>query len=243
MRVALISDIHGNEVAFAAVATDLERLNLDACVCLGDVAQGGPQPAEVVRRLRSLDCPVVMGNSDGFLLEVPTDSPEPITQQHLEVREWTLSRLSEEDLQWIRSFPPVVEATIEPGTRLFAFHGSPRSFDDVLLPWSSEDAASPFRDSDADLLAGGHTHTQWARRLDGALYVNPGSIGLAYDHHQPADDFRLTPVAEYAVVTGGGGEPRVEYRRVPYSLAELADVIRSSGRPHAESFERQWWGT
>jgi hypothetical protein len=92
--VALISDIHGNDIAFAAAAADMERLDLDRCFCLGDVAQGGPQPAESLARLRGLGCRVVMGNSDHFLLEVPTDSLEPITPEHLELRKWTLGRVS-----------------------------------------------------------------------------------------------------------------------------------------------------
>lgn len=238
MRVALISDIHGNDVAFAAVAAELERLELDGCICLGDVAQGGAQPAETLARLRGLGCPAVMGNSDHFLLEIPSDSPEPLTSQHIEVREWTLSRLGAEDLSFVASFQPVVELSVEPRTRLLAFHGSPRSFVDVLLPSSSDDALEPFGEVDADLLAGGHTHTQWTRRIAGALFVNPGSVGLAYDHHQPEDDFRLTPVAEYAIVTGSG--PSVEFRRVPYSFEELLSVIGASGRPHAEAFAAQW---
>jgi predicted phosphodiesterase len=222
------------------VAADLERLRLDGCVCLGDVVQGGPQPAESLARLRRLSCSTVLGNSDRFLLEVPENSPEPLTEQHLEVREWTLACLGPDDLEYIRSFEPVVEMTVEPATRLLACHGSPRSFDDVLLPWSEDHAFEPFSSVEADVLAGGHTHIQWARRLGEMLFVNPGSVGLAYDHHQPEDDFRLTPIAEYAIVTGRERQPSVEFRRVPYSLEELLAAIRASGRPHAESFAGQW---
>jgi predicted phosphodiesterase len=240
VRVALISDIHGNDIAFGAVAADMERLDLNGCFCLGDVAQGGPQPVESLTRLRTLGCRVVMGNSDHFLLEVPTDSPEPITPQHLEVREWTLGRLSDDDMSFIRSFEPVVKATVEPGTRLLCCHGSPSSFDDVLLPWSNDEALEPFRSANADVVAGGHTHIQWARRLGSILITNPGSVGLAYDHHQPKDDFRLTPVAEYAILTGGGRQPAVEFRRVPYSLERLFAAVGASGRPHADEFAGQW---
>lgn len=242
MRVALISDIHGNDIAFAAVAADIARLGLDGCVCLGDVAQGGAQPAESLARLRALGARTVMGNSDHFLLEIPADSPEPITGQQLEVREWTLSRLGADDLDYTASFEAIVAMTVAPATRLVACHGSPRSFDDVLLPWSEEDALEPLRGVEADLVAGGHTHIQWSRRLAHALFVNPGSVGLAYDHHQPEGDFRLTPTAEYAIVTGGQSGPSVEFRRVPYSLAEMLAAIRTSGRPHADSFALQWRG-
>ena len=94
MRLALISDQHANDVAFRAALEDVERLGVDEIVCLGDVAQGGTQPAETLERLRALRCATVLGNADALLLEIPSDSPEPITEQLLEVREWTLAQLS-----------------------------------------------------------------------------------------------------------------------------------------------------
>ena len=60
---------------------------------------------------------------------------------------------------------------------------------------------------------GGHTHQQWARRLGERYYVNPGSVGLAYDHHQPEESFRADPCAEYAVLTVNGPGVGVEFRR------------------------------
>ncbi|HET7567735.1 MAG TPA: metallophosphoesterase family protein, partial [Gaiellaceae bacterium] len=164
MRLALLSDQHGNDVAFAAALADVERLGVDEVVCLGDVVQGGPQPAETLDRLAALGCATVLGNADAFLLEVPADSPEPIGERQLEVREWTLSQLSPAHLQQIRSFQPVVRRELD-GVALLCFHGSPRSYDDVLLPELGEEALAPFRGHDATLLAGGHTHLQWTTRI------------------------------------------------------------------------------
>ncbi len=122
MRVALISDQHGNDFAFRAVAEDSERVGVDRLVCLGDVAQGGAQPAETLDRLRSLGCETVLGNSDDFLLRIPEASPEPITPQLLEVREWTLRQLDERHLDQIRSFQTTVGLE---GGAILCFHGSP----------------------------------------------------------------------------------------------------------------------
>src|ERR687888_743168 len=112
MRLALISDIHGNDVAFEAVVADLERLEPDILVSLGDVAQGGAEPAQTLERLRALGARTVMGNSDAFLLEVPADSPEPVTERQLEVREWTLAQLQDEHVSYLRSFEPTVEVDL-----------------------------------------------------------------------------------------------------------------------------------
>jgi predicted phosphodiesterase len=99
----------------------------------------------------------------------------------------------------------------------------------------------PFEErGEFDLLAGGHTHTQWARVIGNSLYVNPGSVGLAYDRHQPEDDLSLAPVAEYAIVFVDELGLSVEFRSVPFSLDELRAVVLSSGRPYAEDFIGEW---
>ena len=67
MRVAVISDMHGNDLAFEAVEVDIQQQRVDRIVCLGDAVQGGPQPAAVLQRLRRLNCPVVIGNADAWL--------------------------------------------------------------------------------------------------------------------------------------------------------------------------------
>jgi putative phosphoesterase len=240
VRIALISDVHGNDVAFAAALYDLDRVGVERVVCLGDVLQGGAQPAQSCARLGDLGCDVVLGNADAFLLEVPNDSPEPVTERLLEVREWTRSELGDSGLELIRSFAATVEIEAD-GARILGFHGSPRSYDDVLTPEQEDAALEPFLGHGRfDLLAGGHTHKQWSRVLDGALFVNPGSVGLAYDHHQPQDDFRLTPVTEYAIVFVGPHGLGVEFRRVPYSYDELQTAILDSGRPHAAEFAAEW---
>src|SRR6478672_13203144 len=71
MRVALISDQHANDVAFRVALEDVERVGVEEVVCLGDVAQGGSQPAETLDRLATLGCETVLGNADALLLEVP----------------------------------------------------------------------------------------------------------------------------------------------------------------------------
>jgi predicted phosphodiesterase len=209
--LALVSDIHGNDTALAAVVAELERLQVDRVVCLGDAVQRGDEPREVLDRLSELAWPVILGNADDFLLEVREDSPEPVTEAQLERREWTLSQLEPRHLDQIRSFVPTLDIELDGGLTLRAFHGSPRSYDDVLLPETPDaQAEQRWGGSGVDLLAGGHTHLQWTRTVDGALYVNPGSVGFAYDRFD--DDPQPVNVAEFAIVTGGS----VEFRRIPW---------------------------
>ena len=229
MRVALVSDQHGNDVAFRSVVEDIERVGVDAVVCLGDTVQGGAQPAETLERLTSLGCPTVLGNADAFLFG--EDVAEPTTPEQEQIRDWTVDQLGPSGVQSLRAFQPTVELELE-GQTVLCCHGSPRSYDDILLP--EDETALDAWMVDADLLAGGHTHKQWTRRIGEALFVNPGSVGLAYDHHRPRDEIRFVPVAEYALVFLDAGGPAVEFRRVGYDFEELREAVLASGRPYRE---------
>jgi putative phosphoesterase len=239
VRLALISDQHGNDVAFKAAIEDLERLGVDEIVCLGDAVQGGSEPTQTLDRLAALGCATVLGNADAFVLEVPADSPEPVTERQLEVRNWTLAQLSAAHVEQIRSFAPVVRRELD-GASVVLFHGSPRSYDDVLLPELGAEAVGPYLGHDAALLAGGHTHLQWTRRIEDGIYVNPGSVGLSYDRHP--DPPVLRPLAEWALVTVADETVGVEFRQVPYSVEEFAAAARQSGRPYADEMATQLSG-
>jgi predicted phosphodiesterase len=164
----------------------------------------------------------VMGNSDAFLLDPHASKEEP-KQRHLLQRDWTLSQLAPGHIDYIRAFEPTVELDLD-GLRLLCFHGTPRDYDEVVLPEDPPDAFIG-----ADILAGGHVHVPQLRRVGASWYVNPGSVGLGYDHRQPDDDFLFDPWASYAIVEGRS----VEFHRVPFDLDELAEVTRSSGLPQA----------
>ena len=238
MRIAILSDIHGNCVAFDKVLTDLKRDAIDRIFCLGDAIQGGPQPAQVVKRLREIGCGVVMGNADAWLLTGEETSSESISEERRRtmdaVRLWSLAQLSSTDCEFIRAFQPVIKADLDAGRKLLCFHGSPASFDKVILPDMSHDALFNHLGAyDAQVLTGGHTHVQYIRRLgpEGRFFFNPGSVGFAYSHHQPEEGFQADPWAEYAVLTSEGEPLALEFRRVPFDTAELIAVYRSSGRP------------
>src|SRR4051812_42127029 len=126
MRIAVLSDVHGNRVGLDATLEDLQRRPADQVVCLGDMIQGGPQPTEVLARLRELACPVVMGNADAWLLSGQATDAEPTTEQQRAVREWQLTRLAPEDRAYIELFQPTVEIALGDGRTLLCFHGTPR---------------------------------------------------------------------------------------------------------------------
>jgi putative phosphoesterase len=236
MRIAVISDIHGNCFALEAALADIRRRAIDQIVCLGDAIQGGAQPAETVACLRALACPIVMGNADAWLLSGINTSPhETVTSQQEEVRQWSLSRLSSADRQFIEHFQPTIEIALEGGHRLLCFHGSPHSFDDLIFPETPVEEMQRLLGSFAPaIMTGGHTHTQQMRRVGTGIFFNPGSIGVAYDRQLPDEQFRLDPWAEYAILSSEGEQLGIEFRRVPYDVAELIRIYQASGKPYTE---------
>ena len=239
MRLAVISDIHGECFALDQVLQDIRRQGIEQVVCLGDALQGGSQPAETLARLRELNCPVVMGNADAWLITgQQTDDGDEVSEKQKEVRTWSLAQLSESDVAYVQQFRPTIEIPLEGEKSLLCFHGSPRSFDEIILPGTPDDEVRQFLGGyDATLFTGGHTHTQQMRRLGNSWYFNPGSVSLAYNWE--LSDFaqrrmRIDPWADYAIVTSDGACLGITFRHVPFDVNELASIVRASGRPYAE---------
>jgi predicted phosphodiesterase len=248
MRLAVISDIHGNAYALEQVLADLEKYPADAMVCLGDAIQGGCQPHETVARLRELAIPIVMGNADDWLLtgseEIgPTEqiSPERFRKMKA-VREWSHTKLSDEDRAFISSFQPTITIPLSDAKTLLCYHGTPASFDEILLPDSSYETFVKALGGDSQFIyCGGHTHVQFLRRVGSTFHFNPGSVGMAYSHHHDDEaTFRLDAVAEYVVLTVEGERVALEFRRVPYDVNAVIENYRASGRPFADELMKQY---
>jgi predicted phosphodiesterase len=246
MRVGLISDMHGNAVGLDAVLAEFEREPVDQIVVLGDVAQGGAQPAEVVDRIRMLGCRCVFGNSDEFLLTLEADVTgeeldEEARERLLRRGEWSREQLGAERLELLRSFEPVVALDVD-GERLVCCHATPESNIEVVLPETPRDRVATLV-GDAAAVVGGHVHLQWLRRLGVRFWACAGSVGLAYEHvdPEPLPEQPFEPWAEYAVVAGA--PLRIEFRRVPFDAGAVVHAIRESGMPDADLFAAQWQTT
>ena len=244
MKIALVSDLHGNAVGLDAVVRDLEGEPWDEVVCLGDVAQGGAQPATVVDRLDELRWPCVFGNSDEFLLTLRSDEYAGDAERErraLETAEWSRRQLGERRLALLRAYAPTVELD-GAGRRVVCCHATPVSNEDVVLPDTARDDIEPLVHG-IDVVACGHVHLQWLRRVGHALWLSVGSAGLAYEHVYPLEDVGFEPFAEYAALTAEDGKLRAEFRRVPFDVDEVLEAITSSGMPYAREFAARWRGT
>jgi diadenosine tetraphosphatase ApaH/serine/threonine PP2A family protein phosphatase len=234
--------MHGNAIALDVVLSELDRdSTVDEIVCLGDVAQGGAQPAEVVDHLRELGCRCVFGNSDEFLLTLDP-SGEDLDAEQLErllaVGRWSRERLGPERLEFLRGFAPTVELDLD-GLSVMCCHASPRSNEEIVIPQTPREEVRRLI-GDADAVAGGHVHRQWLDRFGSKVWIGVGSVGLAYDFNEPLNDTPFLPHAEYAIVGDAHGELGVDFRRVRYDGHDVVRAVRASGMPYAERFAGQW---
>jgi len=242
MRIALVSDIHGNLPALEAVLDDITRLKPDRIVCLGDVAAFGPQPRQVLARLREMSPAIVMGNTDAWLLD---PKPHPIrdenSQRVTEIELWAAEQLTDDDRAFIRNFQPTITLPLGADADLLCYHGSPRSFHDAIHATTPEEELElMFAGHQALVLAGGHTHEQFLRRYHTSYLINPGSVGLPFER-LPDGGARNPAWAEYALVGWENGRLGVDFRRVPFELDALIAAVQGSDMPHGEWWIGEWW--
>jgi putative phosphoesterase len=232
MRVALISDIHGNEVALRAVKRSIERTGVDQVVCLGDVATLGPQPGAVLATLRELGCPCILGNHDDFLLRpdlIHTYTEAPVV---VEAVDWCRNQLSSDDLDFVRTFKQGLEIQLDAASRLVLFHGSPRShMEDILATTPPDELDRLLAGQTATVMAAGHTHIQMLRQHRGMLLVNPGSVGIPFKEYAAGQAPTLMAHAEYATVEATRGEISVTLHRVPLDRSALRQATSTSDYP------------
>lgn len=249
MRVALLSDIHGNLVALDAVLRDLAQQGADQIVCLGDLSFSGPQPHECVTCIRALGCPTVMGNCDdtSVRLRQPDRTPELMRGSNrwgawvAEIDVWSAEALTDDDAAYLAALPMTVSVPLGPGISLLCAHGSPQSFNHRLLPATPEEqVVALVGPVEAQALASGHTHVPMLRRIGPLTLINPGSIGLPLATDDAGGIYNPAEYAEYGILTWEAGALGWEPRRVAVDADAARAAAHASGMPHADRWRSDW---
>ncbi|MFC3713213.1 metallophosphoesterase family protein [Sphingoaurantiacus capsulatus] len=232
MKIAVLSDIHGNLLALDAVIADAEARGVDLMVNLGDICSGPLFPSETADRLIALDLPTIAGNHERQVLTLPPDRMGPSDR-------FTAEALRLDQRDWLASLP----ATLRLNDDVLLVHGTPDSdliyfmetvTSDGLRAATPEEIESRAGGADAAVILCGHTHIPRVANLaDGRLVVNPGSVGLpAYDDVHPYPHVVETgsPHARYAIVSDTDGGWAAELLTVDYDWGRAADVATANGR-------------
>lgn len=222
MRVAILSDVHGNLTALDAVLEDVRDAAPDVVLLGGDLADAGASPAEVIDRLRDLACPGVLGNTDEMLVDPAAFERFARESPHLadlwsavaEMAAFTRAALGPERLEWIRGLPRAWN-----DDRMALVHARPDTPWRAPAPEASDaDLESVYGPLARPLVVYGHIHRPFVRTLDGRTVANCGSVGQPHDGD---------PRASYLLVEDG--MPAI--RRVAYDVARERERLASSGLP------------
>jgi putative phosphoesterase len=230
VRIAVLSDVHGNAIALEAVRKDIRKLKPDAVLVAGDHAMNGPQPAETIDALRELEADgalIVQGNTDIAVADFDYAAafpwfPEGVPDAFAAAAEWAHEALGPERVDWLRRLP--AERRLRIGdTLILVTHASPGSqtqgFDAEL------DAATVLERlarTDARIVCCGHTHLPETRDFGWQVIVNDGSAGYVFDGD---------PTASWAIVDLADGEVSAEIRRTSFDVMTVANAISARGLP------------
>ena len=216
MRIAVLSDIHGNLVALDAVTEDLERAAPDEIWCGGDIAWAGPWPGECIARVRAAGWPTVKGNTDVWV----TGDPQSLSsaEERAELESIASAHgISDDDARWLISLPMGHSG---PGSILLV-HATPESAFDAPMPDAPSSDFAVYEDA-ATLVVYAHVHRAFVRRLlSGTLVCNTGSVGLPMDGD----------TASYLLIDQDGPDLTLRHRRVDFDRAAVVDEAKRIGGP------------
>jgi putative phosphoesterase len=231
MRIAALSDIHGNLAALEAVLEDIQRRGADLIVNLGDILSGPLQCAETADRLMPLDFPTIRGNHERQLLTFEFDQMRVSDQ-------YASSSMRPDHRAWIAALPETLRLD-----DVLMVHGSPRGDLECLLETVTEngmrhatvaEVEERAGQTDAALILCGHTHVPGAVRLSGErLVVNPGSVGLQAfedDYPFPYKVQTGSPHARYALLESSGAHWSANLLSVSYDWDTEALLAETRGR-------------
>jgi predicted phosphodiesterase len=232
MKIAALSDIHGNLLALDAVLEDVRRRGVDITVNLGDILSGALLPAETADRLMALELPTIRGNHERQVLSLDPEHMGP-SDRH------AFDTLGESHRAWMARLPMV----LRPVDGVFMCHATPYNdfdcyledlVDGELRPAPVSRVEERSRSCDASLILCGHSHLPRVMRLrTGQVIVNPGSVGIqAYAGHDPKPHVVEvgSPHARYAILESTPLGWKADLVAVPYDWDDAAALADRNGR-------------
>lgn len=241
MKIAVISDIHGNEIAFDAVINDIQDNAADKIICLGDVATLGPSPSEVINKLKKLNCPCILGNHDEFLINPRLISGYNDSPLIIDSIEWCRKQIDEVNINYVKTFQPQIDINPDPENKILLYHGSPGSNTEGILSTTKESELKILlHNHKVRFMIGGHTHIQMLRQHAGTLFINPGSVGMPFKEYVDGKTPSLLHHAEYALIEIENGSINISLKRIPFEIDLFLNLLKSSTLPLSQWLLKQY---
>lgn len=227
MRLAFISDIHGNANALETVLYDINNKDVDKVLVLGDLCFRGPEPKRSLELVRALNTDVIKGNADEWVVrgirngEVPESAIKMMSNE----RDWTLSQLDEDSVEYLKSLPTDIK--LEYGNiKIHAFHATPDSLFEVVTPdLSNQLIEEKMMRYEANIYIYAHIHKPYIRYINGKCIINLGSVGLPFDG---------LAKSSYAILDIEENSFQTSLIRVNYDVNKVISQFRESDYPNSE---------
>lgn len=231
MRIAFISDIHGNATALEAVLADIKARNIEKIYVLGDLCLRGLEPQRSLELIQSLNTDVIKGNADEWVVrgirkgEVADHAFEMMNRE----RDWIFSHLNEESIKYLNDLPTELKLQFRQ-IKIHAFHATPNSLFDIVLPTESDEALKEkMMGGEADLYIYAHIHKPFIRYIDGKCLINIGSVGLPFDG---------LAKSSYAIVDINEGSFQTSIVRVSYDVGKVIEEYNEGNYPNSEQMTK-----
>jgi predicted phosphodiesterase len=222
VRIAIVSDIHGNVRGLDACLADLaEQGGADRIVGAGDFCLDGPRPSEVLQRLVDVGATCVKGNTDRYIADAMGED-----ENERDAVVWQRGQLGAQWIDWLGALP--FSLTVGDGPdALLVVHANPQCDDMHVWPDAADAVLERMMDGvEQRTVAFGHLHLPYVRVWRDRLFVNVASAGLPKDGD---------PRACYALLTQRPGGWEVKHRRVAFDVDKVAREIGKSGMPEANA--------
>ena len=213
MRILVVSDIHANWAALSAITQPF-----DVCLCLGDLVDYGPDPAQCVRWAMTHATYAIRGNHDhGVAQGIPVSGANGFRYLTQVSRPSMWEALGPEERRYLLQLPVTQRATLG-GKRYLMVHATPRDPLDEYLLKDPQTWAKRLQNVEADVVCVGHTHIQFNIEVNGVVVLNPGSVGLPRDGD---------PRAGYAIID----DNKIEMKRIEYPVDQTISRIEAMPWP------------
>jgi len=228
VKVAFISDIHGNAIALEAVIADIKKRKVDQLFVLGDICYRGPEPKRSLSLVQSLNTKVIKGNADEWVVRGVREGevPEQVLEKMNLERDWIKAQLDQNDLHYLETLPTEINVEVG-GAVIQAFHATPESLFDVVLPNAEDDviATTLMTSEQAQVFVYAHIHKPYIRYINGKIIMNIGSVGLPFDG---------LAKASYGMVEITNGEINTSIQRVGFDVEKVVEKYREVDYPNAD---------
>lgn len=228
MRIAVISDIHGNIYSLMRVLENIDSENVDSIVCLGDLVGYGPHPNEVVSLIRRRNILCIKGNYDASVVDNDFTYIRETNTNSFSLP-WTVEELRTFNRYYLDNLPNSISLNIQNKDILFV-HGSPRKINEYVTENYSE-MEEVIKSANCDILVCAHTHIPYYKEINGKFIVNCGSVG------KPKNG---TPNATYAILEIENKKmPKVTIKSVEYEFTRtMKDMeLKNFPVPLVKSYE------